>query len=109
MSREDKQDWAEAYDKEYCRFMERKAFKVVRPEKGIKIHDTLTRHETFSKQVFIIPLPWIKMEIFELRTPTVTQRRSARPDGSTCFILLHHVLALIFAFEQIVLDIIDVV
>ena len=25
--------------------MERKAFKVVRPEKGIKIHDTLTRLE----------------------------------------------------------------
>ena len=45
MSREDKQDWAEAYDKEYRGFMERKAFKVVRPEKGIKIHDTLTRLE----------------------------------------------------------------
>ena len=43
MSREDKQDWAEAYDKEYRGFMERNAFKVVRPEKGIKIHDTLTR------------------------------------------------------------------
>ena len=40
-----KQDWAEAYDKEYRGFMERKAFKVVRPEKGIKIHDTLTRLE----------------------------------------------------------------
>ena len=39
----------------------------------------------------------------------MTQRRSARPDGSTCFILLHRVLALIFAAEQIVLDIIDVV
>ena len=25
--------------------MERKAFKVVRPEKGIKVHDTLTRLE----------------------------------------------------------------
>ena len=47
MSREDKQDWAEAYDKEYRGFMERKAFnlKVVRPEKGIKVHDTLTRLE----------------------------------------------------------------
>ncbi len=65
--------------------------------------------ETFSKQVFIIPLPWIRMEIFELRTPTVTQRRSVRPDGSTCFIFFHHVLDLIFAGEQIVLDIIDVV
>ncbi len=45
MSREDKQDWAEACDKEYRGFMERKAFKVVRPEKGLKIHDTLTRLE----------------------------------------------------------------
>jgi hypothetical protein len=45
MSREDKQDWADASDKEYRGFMERKAFKVVRPEKGIKIHDTLTRLE----------------------------------------------------------------
>ena len=45
MSREDKQEWAEAYDKEYRGFMERNAFKVVRPEKGIRIHDTLTRLE----------------------------------------------------------------
>ena len=45
MSREDKQDWAEAYDKEYRGFMERNAFKVVRPAKGIKVHDTLTRPE----------------------------------------------------------------
>ena len=44
-SREDKQEWAEAYDKEYRGFMERDAFKVVHPEKGIKIHDTLTRLE----------------------------------------------------------------
>jgi hypothetical protein len=65
--------------------------------------------EFFSKQVFIIPLPWIETEIFELRTRTVTQRRSVRPDGSTCFILFHHVLDLIFACEQIVLNIIDVV
>ena len=43
MSREDKHDWAEAHDKEYRGFMERKAFKAVRPEKGIKVHDTLTR------------------------------------------------------------------
>jgi hypothetical protein len=49
------------------------------------------------------------MEIFELRTSTVTQRRSVRPDGSTCFIFFHHVLDLIFTGEQIVLDIIDVV
>ena len=45
MSREDKQEWAEAYNKEYQGFMERKAFRVVRPEKGIRIHDTLTRVE----------------------------------------------------------------
>ncbi len=63
--------------------------------------------------IFQVSLPYSvamdKNGIFELRTPTVTQRRSARPGGSTCFILLHHVLALIFAVEQIVLDIIDVV
>ena len=45
MSRDDKQGWAEAYDKDYRGFMERKAFKVGRPEKGIKVHDTLTRLE----------------------------------------------------------------
>ncbi len=33
------------YNKEYQGFMERKAFKVVRPEKGIRIHYTLTRVE----------------------------------------------------------------
>ncbi len=49
------------------------------------------------------------MEIFQLRTPTVTQRRSVRPDGSTCFLFFYHVLDIIFAGEQIVLDIIDVV
>ena len=38
MSREDLQSWAEAYDKEYCGFKERYAFKIIRPEKGIKIH-----------------------------------------------------------------------
>jgi hypothetical protein len=45
MSREGLQSWAEAYDKEYRGFKERNAFKIVRPEKGIKIHDTLTRLE----------------------------------------------------------------
>ncbi len=44
-SRKDKQQLAEAYDKEYRGFMVRNAFKVVRPEKGITIHDTLTRLE----------------------------------------------------------------
>ncbi len=49
MSREDRQSWAEAYDKEYHAsdrgFKERNAFKIIRPEKGIKIHNTLTRLE----------------------------------------------------------------
>ena len=45
MSREDRQSWAEAYDKEYSGFKERNAFKIIRPEKCIKIHDTLTRLE----------------------------------------------------------------
>jgi hypothetical protein len=46
---EDKQEWAEAYDKEYRGLMERNAlkqiFKMVRPEKGIEIQDTLMRLE----------------------------------------------------------------
>jgi hypothetical protein len=75
----------------------------------LKMESKDLRMETFSKQIFIILLPWIKLEIFELRTPTMTQRRSVRPDDSTCFIFLLHLLALIFAGEQIVLDIIDVV
>jgi hypothetical protein len=45
MSRENRQSWAEAYDKEYRGFKERNAFKIIRPEKGIKMHDTLTRFE----------------------------------------------------------------
>ncbi len=45
MSRDDKQEWAEAYNKEYQDFKERNAFKVLRPDKGIRIHDTLTRLE----------------------------------------------------------------
>ncbi len=45
MSREDRQSWAEAHDKEYSGFKERNAFKIIRPEKGIKMHDTLTRLE----------------------------------------------------------------
>ena len=56
MSREDKQEWAEAFDKEYRGFKERNAFKVVRPKPGVKILDTLTRLEykedngTFQKR-----------------------------------------------------------
>ena len=45
MSRIDKQEWAEAYDKEYQGFFERQAFKVVPAKPGVKIHDTLTRLE----------------------------------------------------------------
>jgi hypothetical protein len=45
MSRDDKQKWAEAYNKEYQGFKGRNAIKVVRPEKGIRIHDALTRLE----------------------------------------------------------------
>ncbi len=45
MSRDDKQEWAEAYNKEYQGFKERNALKVVRPDKGIRIHDALTRLE----------------------------------------------------------------
>jgi hypothetical protein len=44
MSLDDKQEWAEAYHKEYQGFKERNAFKVVRPYTGIRI-DTLTRLE----------------------------------------------------------------
>jgi hypothetical protein len=50
------------------------------------------------------------MEIFESRTPTETQMRSVRPNGNKCIIFFHHdVLGFIFAGDQIVLDIIDMV
>jgi hypothetical protein len=47
MSRDDKLEWAEAYNKEYQDFKERNAFEVVcpNPGQGIRIHDTLTRQE----------------------------------------------------------------
>ena len=45
MSRADKQEWSEAFQKEYQGFKERNAFKTVRPRKGVRIHDTLTRFE----------------------------------------------------------------
>ena len=41
----DKQAWAAAYNSEFVEFQQRKAFKVVRPEPGERIHDTLTRLE----------------------------------------------------------------
>ncbi len=41
----DKQAWAEAYHAEYLGFVERGVFKVVKPEPGVRIHDTITRLE----------------------------------------------------------------
>jgi len=41
----DKQAWAAAYNSEFVGFQQRKVFKVVKPEPGVKIHDTLTRLE----------------------------------------------------------------
>ncbi len=41
----DKQALAAAYTSEFLGFLQRKVFKVVRPESGVKIHDTLTRLE----------------------------------------------------------------
>ena len=45
MSRDDKQEWGDAFTKEYLGFAERGAFKAVRPLAGVKVHDTLTRFE----------------------------------------------------------------
>jgi hypothetical protein len=41
----DKQAWAAAYNSEFVGFQQRKVFKVVKPEPGVKIHDILTRLE----------------------------------------------------------------
>ncbi len=41
----DKQARAEAYNSEYQGFVERGVFKIVKPEPGVKIHDTITRLE----------------------------------------------------------------
>ena len=41
----DKQAWAAAYNSEFLGFQQREVFKVVRPESGVRIHDTLTRLE----------------------------------------------------------------
>ncbi len=43
MQREDRQQWAEAYDKEYQGFIEQGTLKIARPEKGAKVVDTTTR------------------------------------------------------------------
>ncbi len=42
MQREDQQEWAEAYDKEYQGFVEQGTLKIARPEKGAKVLDTTT-------------------------------------------------------------------
>jgi hypothetical protein len=42
----DKQAWAEAYNSEYLGFVERGVFKVVKPEPGERIHDTITDFNT---------------------------------------------------------------
>jgi hypothetical protein len=42
MRREDRQEWAEAYDKEYQGFIEQGTLKIARPE-GAKVLDTTTR------------------------------------------------------------------
>ncbi len=41
----DNQAWAAAYNAEYIGFKELGVFKVVKPEPGVKILDTLTRLE----------------------------------------------------------------
>ena len=43
MQREDQQEWAEAYDKEYQGFIEQGTLKIARPENGAKVLDTTTR------------------------------------------------------------------
>jgi hypothetical protein len=45
MRRVDRQEWAEAYDKEYQGFLEHGTLKIVRPEPGVKILGTTTRAE----------------------------------------------------------------
>ena len=41
----DKQAWAAAYNSAYLGFKQREVFKIVKPEPGARIHDTLTRLE----------------------------------------------------------------
>ena len=45
MSREDRQEWAEAYDSEYQGFLEHGTLKIVRLKPGDKILGTTTRTE----------------------------------------------------------------
>jgi hypothetical protein len=41
----DKQDWATAYNSEYLGFQQREVFEILKPEQGVRIHDTITRLE----------------------------------------------------------------
>jgi hypothetical protein len=41
----DKQAWAAACNLEYLGFKQQEVFKVVKPEPGVRIHDTITRLE----------------------------------------------------------------
>ncbi len=45
MSREDRQEWAEAYDSEYQGFLDHGTLKLVRPAPGAKVIGTITRTE----------------------------------------------------------------
>ena len=45
MRRTDRQEWAEAYDKEYQSFKEHETLQLVRPVPGVKILGTTTRTE----------------------------------------------------------------
>jgi hypothetical protein len=41
----DKQAWATAYNSVYLGFQQREVFKIVKPELGVRIYDTITRLE----------------------------------------------------------------
>ena len=45
MSRKDRQEWAEALNKEYQGFKDRNALAIVKPPTGTRIFETLTRRE----------------------------------------------------------------
>jgi hypothetical protein len=58
MSREDMQEWAEAYDNEYQGFYDHGTLKIARPEPGAKVLGTPARSEyklvngVFEKRIF---------------------------------------------------------
>jgi hypothetical protein len=53
MSREDRQEWAEAYDSEYQGFYDHRTLKVVQQEPGAKVIGTTTHTEyEMVKRVF---------------------------------------------------------